>query len=83
VEADDSNQPAGLPGRLVIATRPSGARVLVDGKDTGRTTPIPPSRPLSLPSGKHRLELRAGPKKVTQKVHVRPGKTLRVVEKIQ
>jgi hypothetical protein len=44
-------------GTLIISTTPI-ARVLVDGVDTGRTTPIVPNNPLRLRSGSHRVTFR-------------------------
>lgn len=38
-------------GSLMISTRPPGVKVLIDGKDTGRRTPI--RKPYALPVGRH------------------------------
>jgi hypothetical protein len=48
-------QPLVEPGYLIASTVPQHAHVLVDGKDTGRTTPIPPNDKLSVPAGDHLL----------------------------
>lgn len=48
--------PAGGNGTLVVSTQPWG-HVHVDGRDTGRTTPILPSNPLRLSAGRHRLTI--------------------------
>ncbi len=44
----------GLPGRVVLASEPSGATVLVDGADSGEVTPCV----LELPAGESILTLR-------------------------
>jgi len=41
-------------GYLDIASDPPGAKVLIDGTDTGKTTPQPK---LALPAGHHKLTL--------------------------
>jgi len=48
---------SGELGTLIISTTPI-ARVLVDGVDTGRTTPIVPNNPLRLRPGAHRVTFR-------------------------
>lgn len=48
---------SGELGTLIISTTPI-ARVLVDGVDTGRTTPIVPNNPLRLRPGTHRVTFR-------------------------
>ncbi|MHB8872817.1 MAG: protein kinase domain-containing protein [Myxococcaceae bacterium] len=42
-------------GKLACATRPAGAEVWVDGKNTNRQTPVPISNPLVLPAGPHKV----------------------------
>ncbi|MBI2897057.1 MAG: serine/threonine protein kinase [Deltaproteobacteria bacterium] len=41
-------------GTLIISTNPI-ARILIDGVDTGRTTPVVPNNPLRLRPGAHRV----------------------------
>jgi eukaryotic-like serine/threonine-protein kinase len=50
-------QPQGR-GTLVAMTSPV-AQVFVNGRDTGRWTPLPPGDPLELPAGNHTIEFRA------------------------
>jgi eukaryotic-like serine/threonine-protein kinase len=42
---------ASAKGRLACSTRPAGAQVWVDGRNTGRQTPIALGNPLMLPVG--------------------------------
>jgi hypothetical protein len=44
--------------RLACTSNPVGAEVLIDGRPTGRTTPIPRSQALELPVGAHRIAFR-------------------------
>ncbi len=60
-------------GTLVTSSHPV-AQVYVDGKDTGRWTPIPPSKPLELPAGRHVIEYRAADgRRLKKQVTIRPG----------
>jgi hypothetical protein len=45
-------------GRLACTSIPVGAEVLIDGKPTGRRTPVPKSQALELPLGDHRIVFR-------------------------
>ncbi len=44
--------PAGK-GKLACSSKPAAAQIWVDGKNTGKTTPLPVSSALELPAGKH------------------------------
>jgi hypothetical protein len=46
----------GGQGTVIVSTQPWG-RVFVDGRNTGRTTPILPSNPLKLSAGRHTLKI--------------------------
>ncbi|MDP1921741.1 MAG: tetratricopeptide repeat protein [Myxococcales bacterium] len=46
----------GRMGQLKIASNPSGADVLLDGKSTGRRTPVTPAEPLEVPVGRHTIQ---------------------------
>jgi hypothetical protein len=68
------------PGSLQVVSRPSGAQVILDGRDVGRT-------PLSLaavPEGPHavRLDL-AGFKPWSTTVEVQPGQRMRVAASLE
>ena len=49
-------------GKLACSSNPAGADVIVDGKPTGRQTPIPIAKPLELPVGTHKVVFRLGGK---------------------
>jgi hypothetical protein len=67
-----------LRGRLVTASRPI-AKLLVDGHDTGRWTPIPPAQPLELPAGQHLVTFVAGDgRRTTRTITVTAGETAKV-----
>ncbi len=42
-------------GKIACGSNPMGAEVWVDGKNSGRKTPVPKSQPLELPVGKHKV----------------------------
>jgi len=80
--APEPARPAG-DGFLAVATSPV-TRVLVDGQDTGRWTPVPPSKPLTLPPGPHRLtfETSSG-KRFDETIVIEPGKTKTVIRNLR
>jgi serine/threonine protein kinase len=52
-------KPAGkVMGKFACSTKPAGADILVDGKKTGRQTPVPLSAPLMLPVGNRKVTFR-------------------------
>ncbi|MGI5861319.1 MAG: protein kinase domain-containing protein [Myxococcales bacterium] len=66
-------------GKLVTISSPV-AQVFVDGKDTGRWTPIPNAKPLEIPAGKHTITYKAADgRKATRVVTVEVGETVKVV----
>ncbi|MDQ3264887.1 MAG: protein kinase [Myxococcota bacterium] len=42
-------------GRLAASSNPAGAEIFVDGKATGRRTPVPKTNALELAAGQHRI----------------------------
>ena len=65
-------------GKLITSSNPV-AKVFVDGKDTNRWTPIPPTRPLELPAGRHVIEYRAvDGRSIKKTVVIEPGKTMKL-----
>lgn len=49
-------------GKLICTSDPVDAEVIIDGKPTGRRTPVPRSQPIELPFGKHTVAFRRGGK---------------------
>lgn len=49
-------------GKLICTSDPVDAEVIIDGKPTGRRTPVPRSQPIELPFGKHQIVFRLGGK---------------------
>jgi hypothetical protein len=68
-------------GFLIANTQP-WARVLIDGKDTGKTTPIAPRSKVPLKPGKHVVTFVAGGKKFDYEIVVRAGEDTRLIRKL-
>ena len=66
----------------MVATQPSGARIYVDSKFTGRTTPVRPSNPLSIAPGWHRVHLVYKGKSFKYSTTIRSGKMHKLVKKL-
>jgi hypothetical protein len=73
-------EPDAPVGYLITMTKPI-AKVLVDGKETGRWTPVQPKNPINLPPGAHSVvfETAAG-KRYEQRVTIEVGKTTKVIK---
>jgi serine/threonine protein kinase len=70
--------PTGV-GYLTAATKPA-ARVTIDGRETGRWTPVPPANPIALPAGAHTIVFEtAEGKKLEEQLQVEVGKTSRLI----
>ena len=68
-----------LLGYLVTNTRPA-ARVSIDGRETGRWTPVPEANPIALPAGAHTILFEtADGKRHEETLQIEPGKTSRLV----
>src|SRR5207245_2780034 len=69
-------------GYLVAATKPV-ARVSIDGRETGRWTPVPSGNPIALPAGAHTIVFEtADGKRHEEKLQIEPGKTSRMVREL-
>lgn len=69
-------------GYLTAATKPA-ARLTIDGRDTGRWTPVPPANPIALPAGAHTLLFEtADGRKLEEQLEIEPGKTSRVIRSL-
>ncbi|QSQ24982.1 protein kinase [Pyxidicoccus parkwayensis] len=51
-------KPSKAMGKFACSTKPAGADILVDGKKTGRQTPVPLSAPLTLPVGNRKVSFK-------------------------
>jgi serine/threonine protein kinase len=70
-------------GYLVANTRP-WSKVYVDGKYTGRETPIPPDKKLKLTAGKHRVIFETpGGKRYVFEIEVEPEKVLKLIKRLE
>jgi len=69
-------------GYLVANTMPWGAKVLVDGKDTGQLTPVMPRKKIPLKPGRHKVTFVLAGKKHNFSISVQPGKTSRLIKKL-
>jgi serine/threonine protein kinase len=70
-------------GFLVVSTQPWG-HVYVDGRDTGRDTPILPSNPLRLSAGRHQLTVQINTgQRFTFPVTIVAGETARVMRRLE
>ncbi len=69
------------PGFLVANTQP-WAKVIIDGKDTGKTTPIAPRSKISLKPGKHIVTFVANGKKFNFDIVVKSGEDTRLIKQL-
>jgi serine/threonine protein kinase len=65
-------------GYLVASTKPV-ARLTIDGRETGRWTPVPASNPIPLPAGQHTIVFEtADGKRHEETLQIEPGMTARL-----
>ena len=69
-------------GYLVANTMPWGAKVLVNGRDTGKTTPVAPRSKIPLKPGRYKVTFVLAGKKHSYPVSVTAGKTARLIKKL-
>ena len=66
-------------GYLVVQTKPA-TRLTIDGRDTGRWTPVPAANPIALPAGPHTVVFEsADGRRHEEQVEIEAGKTARFV----
>jgi serine/threonine protein kinase len=68
-------------GFLVANTQP-WAKVFIDGKDTGKTTPIAPRSKIALKPGKHTVTFLANGKKFNFDVVIKPAEDTRLIKQL-
>jgi hypothetical protein len=69
-------------GYLVANTLPWGAKVKVDGRNTGKTTPVAPRNQIPLKPGAHKVTFVMGGKSYTFRFTIKAGQTTRVIKKL-
>jgi eukaryotic-like serine/threonine-protein kinase len=69
------------PGFLVANTQP-WAKVIIDGKDTGKTTPIAPRSKIALKPGKHVVTFVANGKKFNFDVNIKANEDTRLIKQL-
>jgi eukaryotic-like serine/threonine-protein kinase len=79
-KVDPGEGEAGM-GFLVANTVP-WAKVLVDGKDTGKTTPVAPRQKIALKPGRHKVTFVVDGKEFTFPVTVSAGQITRLIKKL-
>jgi outer membrane biosynthesis protein TonB len=74
-------RPAAATGTLICSTRPMGAQVWVDNRNTGRQTNIPKSNPLVLPAGMHTVlfKFEDGRSSAPQPVQISEGQEAKLI----
>ena len=70
---------AGQPGTFTAFTKPF-ARVFIDGKDTGKMTPISPRSAISLSPGPHKVTFVVGDQRHEFRVVIESGKNKNLVK---
>jgi len=83
VASSKGGVPAGSSesGYLVANTQP-WAKVIIDGKDTGKTTPIAPRSKIPLKPGKHVVTFVANGKKFNFDVVIKPAEDTRLIKQL-
>lgn len=76
-----STKKSSKKGSLIITSRPR-AKVYIDGRYTRRTTPIRPSNPLKLSTGKHTVMLVVGRKRFRYRVTIKANSMARLVKRL-
>ncbi len=81
---DTPGADTGEKGGLVAMTTP-WARVIVDGKDTGRNTPIVPTKPIMLPPGNHKVtfEIQSTGETFTYSVTIKAGQNTKIIKQLK
>ncbi len=79
--ADDLKPNANESGFLIANTQP-WAKVIIDGKDTGKMTPIAPRSKIPLKPGRHTVTFVADGKKFNFEVTIKPGEDLRLMKQL-
>jgi Spy/CpxP family protein refolding chaperone len=68
----------GATGMLLINSQP-WARILIDGEDSGKSTPAR----IRLPAGLHRVTLVDGERRIEERIDLKPGGEVRIVRSFE
>ena len=79
-EKTSSKPAADKDGYLVVTSKPVGAKILIDGKPTGMTTP---TSKITVAPGRHKVTFVVGSDKFTFAVLVKAGETLTLNKELQ
>jgi hypothetical protein len=80
--AEASTAPAAGVGYLTADTKPA-SRLTIDGRDTGRWTPVPKANPIPLTPGAHTIVFEsADGRKLEEQLEIEPGKTQRLIRSL-
>jgi hypothetical protein len=80
-EVKEAAHASNQPGYLVANTQP-WARVIIDGHDTGKTTPIAPRSKIALKPGKHVVTFVVSGKRFHFDVMIKPGEDTRLIKQL-
>ena len=72
----------GTAAEFLIANTQPWAKVIIDGKDTGKTTPIAPRSKIPLKPGKHVVTFVANGKKFNFDIVVKSSEDVRVIKQL-
>jgi hypothetical protein len=77
-----ASAPAGNDAGFLVANTQPWAKVLIDGKDTGKTTPIAPRSKIPLKPGKHVVTFVANGKKFNFDVVIKANEDTRLIKQL-
>jgi hypothetical protein len=82
VVAEASTAPPAGVGYLTADTKPA-SRLTIDGRDTGRWTPVPKANPIALPAGAHSIVFEsADGRRLEEQLEIEAGKTQRLIRSL-
>jgi serine/threonine protein kinase len=82
VVAEAGTAPPSAVGYLTAETKPS-SKLTIDGRDTGRWTPVPKANPIALPAGAHTVVFEsADGRRLEERLEIEPGKTQRLIRSL-
>ncbi|HWM89123.1 MAG TPA: PEGA domain-containing protein [Kofleriaceae bacterium] len=73
---------SGAPGSFTAYTQPF-ARVFIDGKDTGKMTPIAPRSAIPLAPGPHEVTFVVGDQKFNYRINIAPGESKNLIRTLR